>query len=443
MREFATLRTIGASRRQILTSVILEALVIGTIASVIGLFLGLGLAKGLTALFDSIGFDLPKTGLVFAGRTIAVSLLAGILITLIAGVFPAIRATRVAPIAAVREGATLPQSRWARFTPWVGAVITAIGIALLVYGTLVDDLGVRQRLVSLGVGVLVLFIGFAMVSRYIVKPLARALGWPGVKIGGAAGRLARENSMRNPVRTARTAAALMIGLALISFIAIFASGLQNSISDAVDKQVNASYVVVSDDNFTPFDPSVDQALASVPGAEVVGVRGGRGKVLDSEENVTGVDPSTIASVYTFDWTNGSDAVLSTLGQDGAILDKQFAEDNESHRRRSVPDAVAERQDAGSRGQGDLRRARVLADARLGEHPGGHIRRDLQRSEESVHLHHHAGRHFAGDRAGARGRRRGLPGRQGRYARRVLAGPAGLGEARSSTCSTSCSRCRCS
>ena len=119
----------------------------------------------------------------------------------------------------------------------------------------------------------------------------------------------------------------MIGLALISFIAIFASGLQNSISDAVDKQVNASYVVVSDDNFTPFDPSVDQALAAVPGAEVVGVRGGRGKVLDSEENVTGVDPSTIASVYTFDWTNGSDAVLSTLGSDGAVLDKQFAEDN--------------------------------------------------------------------------------------------------------------------
>ena len=330
MREFATLRTIGASRRQILTSVILEALVIGTIASVIGLFLGLGLAKGLTALFDSIGFDLPKTGLVFAGRTIAVSLLAGILITLIAGVFPAIRATRVAPIAAVREGATLPQSRWARFTPWVGAVITAIGIALLVYGSLADpdSLGVTERLVSLGVGVLVLFIGFAMVSRYLVKPLARALGWPGVKIGGAAGRLARENSMRNPVRTARTAAALMIGLALISFVAIFASGLQNSISAAVDEQVNASYVVVSDDNFTPFDPSVDQALASVPGAEVVGVRGGRGKVLDSEENVTGVDPSTIASVYTFDWTNGSDAVLSTLGQDGAILDKEFAEDND-------------------------------------------------------------------------------------------------------------------
>ena len=120
VREFATLRTIGASRRQILGSVILEALVIGLLASVIGFFLGLGLAKGLTALFDLIGFDLPKTGLVFIGRTILVSLLAGVLVTLAAAVFPAVRATRVPPIAAVREGATFPRSRWHRFTPWVG-----------------------------------------------------------------------------------------------------------------------------------------------------------------------------------------------------------------------------------------------------------------------------------------------------------------------------------
>jgi putative ABC transport system permease protein len=326
VREFATLRTIGASRRQILGSVILEALVIGAVASVIGLFLGLALAKGLTSLFDAIGFDLPKTGLVFAGRTIVVSLLAGILITLVAGLAPAIRATRVPPIAAVREGATLPPSRWARFTPWVGALVTVLGIVLLVYGALVDDLGVAQRLVSLGIGVLVLFIGFSMVSRYLIRPLARALGWPGVKLGGAAGSLARQNAMRNPVRTSRTAAALMIGLALISFVAIFASGLQSSISEAIDQQVNASYVVVNDDNFTPFEPSVDEALAAVPGTEVVAVRGGRGKILDSEENVTGVDPSTIARVYTFDWTDGSDAVLSQLGENGAVLDKEFAED---------------------------------------------------------------------------------------------------------------------
>ena len=328
VREFATLRTIGASRRQILGSVILEALVIGLLASVAGLFLGLGLAKGLTALFDSIGFDLPSTSLVFAGRTILVSLLAGVLVTLVAALFPAIRATRVPPIAAVREGATLPRSRWHRFTPWIGGLVTALGVALLLYGTLVDDLGVTERLTSLGVGCLVLFIGFAMVSRYFVKPLVRALGWPGEKIAGRRGRLARENSTRNPARTAATAAALMIGLALITFVAMFASGLRSSISEAVNDQVNASYVVVSDDNFTPFEPSVDEALASVPGTEIVGVRGGRGKALDGEENVTGVDPQAIADVYNFDWTSGSNAVLADLGDNGAILEESYADDHD-------------------------------------------------------------------------------------------------------------------
>ena len=117
VREFATLRTIGASRRQVRLSVILEALVIGALASVTGLFLGLGLAKGLSSIFAAIGFDMPQAGIVFAPRTIIVSLLAGILITLFAGLVPAMRATRVPPIAAVREGATLPPSRFSRFAP--------------------------------------------------------------------------------------------------------------------------------------------------------------------------------------------------------------------------------------------------------------------------------------------------------------------------------------
>jgi putative ABC transport system permease protein len=327
VREFATLRTIGASRRQILGSVVLEALVIGALASLAGLFLGLALAKGLTALFDAIGFDLPSTGLVFAGRTILVSLVAGIVVTLVAGLFPAVRATRVPPIAAVREGATLPQSRWHRFTPWVGGLVTVVGIALLVFGVIGGDVGVAQRLISLGVGCLVLFVGFAMISRYLVRPLVRLLGWPGEQIAGVSGRLARENSIRNPARTASTAAALMIGLALITFVAMFASGLKGSIADAVGKQVNASYVVVSDDNFTPFDPSVDDALSEVPGTEVVGVRGGRGKAFGDEENVTGVDPATIANVYDFEWVDGSNAVLADLGETGAVVEESFADDH--------------------------------------------------------------------------------------------------------------------
>ena len=118
--------------------------------------------------------------------------------------------------------------------------------------------------------------------------------------------------MRNPRRTASTAAALMIGLALITFVAVLAQGLRSSIDDAIESQVSADYVVVSDDNFTPFQPASDEALAAVPGAQVVGVRGERGRVNGTEQNVTGVDPAAIGTVYDFDWIEGSDAVLGEL-----------------------------------------------------------------------------------------------------------------------------------
>lgn len=328
VREFATLRTLGASRRQVLRSVLLEAFVIGAIASVVGLFLGLGLAVGLSAVLKAVGLDLPESGIVFAGRTVVVSLIAGILITVLAGLLPAMRATRVPPIAAVREGATLPRSRFARFAPFIAALTTILGILLLVYGSFVDGIGVGERLGALGGGCLILFVGVALVSSHLVKPLAKALGWPARRIGGASGRLAQENATRNPSRTAATAAALMIGLALITFVALLAAGLRGSVSNAINEQVNADYVVASEDGFTPFQPAPDQALASVPGTEVVGVRGDFGKAFGSEQNVTGVDPRTIAAVYAFDWTDGSDGVLSSLGDRGAVVEESFADDHD-------------------------------------------------------------------------------------------------------------------
>lgn len=326
VREFATLRTVGASRRQVLGSVVLEALVIGLAASVAGLFVGLGLAKGLDSVLRSLGLDLPTTGTVFAARTVVVSLVAGVAITLVAGFVPALRATRVPPIAAVREGATLPPTRFARFAHWLAGLAAAAGVALLVYGMFSAELGIGPRLGSIGAGCLLLFVGVAGFASRLVRPLASVLGWPALRLGGAAGRLARENAMRNPGRTAATAAALMIGLALITFVAVLAQGLRSSIVDAIDRQVTAAYVVVSEDNFSPFEPSADAALASVEGAAVVGVRGDRARVAGSQENVTGIDPATVAAVYTFDWQEGSDAVLAGLGADGAIVEESFAND---------------------------------------------------------------------------------------------------------------------
>ena len=190
-REFATIRTIGASRKQVLGSIILESLVVGILASVLGLFLGLGLANVLFSLFDAVGFTLPNTGLVFETRTIVVSLLVGILVTLVASLRPAIRATRVPPIAAVREGATLPESRFAPYRTVGASVLTLLGFASIIYSLFAPDLSTTSLLIWLGLGALLVFIGFALLSvRFIRRSPARSGGPP----RRSAGRRARSRA---------------------------------------------------------------------------------------------------------------------------------------------------------------------------------------------------------------------------------------------------------
>jgi putative ABC transport system permease protein len=323
-RELATLRTLGASRRQVLMSVLLEAFVIGVFASVTGLFLGLALAKGLNALFVHFGIDLPQAGTVFATRTIVVALLVGILVTLLAALRPAIRATRVPPISAVREGAVLPTSRFARFS--VQAALLTIGgaVALMLVGLFVGGLSTTQRLLSLGVGAAAVFVGVAMLAKTLVPPLARVLGWPAKQLGGAAGELARGNAMRNPQRTASTASALMIGLALVTLVSVLASGLKTTFNDAVNSIFKGDYALTATDNFSPISIASEQALAKVQGVNVVsGVRGGDGKAFGSRINVTGVSPD-ISKVIVVKWQDGSQATPGELGQNGAFVDKAYA-----------------------------------------------------------------------------------------------------------------------
>jgi putative ABC transport system permease protein len=325
-REFATLRTIGASRRQLLQSVVLEAFVIGFAAALIGLLAGLGLAVGLNALFKALNLDLPTQGTVFATRTIVVSMLIGIVVTVLAGIFPALRATRVPPIAAVREGAVLPKSRFSPFVPYLAIAIITVGIAALGLAMFKDELATAPRLLLIAGGVLALFTGVAMVSSHLVKPLASVLGWPAQRVGGAAGQLAKRNSMRNPGRTASTAAALMIGVALVTFIAVLANGMKASNRGAIEDQVKADYVVTAQDGFSPFVPGAADALANSPDAELVtAVRAELGKVAGSSQYVTGIKPDDIAKAYVFEWEDGSNAVLAHLGRNGAIVAKDFAD----------------------------------------------------------------------------------------------------------------------
>jgi putative ABC transport system permease protein len=328
-REFATLRTVGASRRQVLGSVILEALVIGLLASVIGLFAGLGLAVGLNELFIALNLDLPQTETVFATRTIVVSLLVGTLITLVAGLSPALRATRVPPIAAVREGAKLPRSRLSRFVPYIAIATVVLAALALSYAMLAPGLATGDRFILLGVGVLALFIGVALLSSRLVVPLTRLVGWPARRMGGASGRLAVGNAIRDPGRTASTAAALMIGIALVTFVGVLAQGLRASNSDAIEEQIQADLVVTSQDGYAEFPAAVGDAAAEIDGTEVVSnVRQDVAEVDGAGSNLTGLDGSSINRVYSFRWTDGSDQVLANLGADGAVVPDDVADDKD-------------------------------------------------------------------------------------------------------------------
>ncbi len=403
-REFATLRTIGASRRQILGAVVLESLVIGLLASLVGLALGVVLAEGIEALFRALGVDLPTADRVFATRTVIVALAVGVGITLAAGLFPAIKATRVPPIAAVREGATLPRSRMAPYLPWLGVLMVIGSVAILARAMFTDELDTGDRLLSIAAGVLLLFLGVAMLSKYIVRPLAAVsspvgrwaafaftiLFWPlwllpywlvrygawgpgsvarrilaflggallnplvlvivlvmwlrravtswepewpmevpGVIPDRVAARTGGQNARRNPSRTAATAAALMIGIALVSFIATLTNGMKASNREAIEQQIAADYVVTSLDGYTPFVAAAGDALAASPVPEVVtSVRSDGGLVDDVTTEVGGIEPDTIATAYVFDWVDGDESVLATLGRTKAIVSSNYAEDHD-------------------------------------------------------------------------------------------------------------------
>jgi putative ABC transport system permease protein len=214
--------------------------------------------------------------------------------------------------------------------PYISAAVLVIGVLLLSYGVLGHGLTTANRLFSLGVGILLLFFGVSANAAKVVRPLATVLGWPARRFGGTAGTLARDNTIRNPKRTASTASALMIGLALVTFVAILGQGIRSSFESAVNDLFKGNYALTATDTFTPLSTSAEKALATAPNVTAIsGIRAGSARYFGHTDNLTGADTS-LAKVITLDWKEGSEAVPAQLGRDGAFVDHKFAKKHHLH-----------------------------------------------------------------------------------------------------------------
>jgi putative ABC transport system permease protein len=303
-RELALFRALGARRRQVMTSVLVEAAVVGLVASIVGVLVGMVLAIGLKALVGAIGLKLPPTALVVEARTIVVSLILGTGITIVAAISPARRASRLAPIEALRES-TAPSSSIRRRVI-IGSLVTLGGIGALAAGLFG---GVSNAGIVVGLGAGLTFVGVAMLSPLVARPIASILGRPFRR--SISGKLGGENANRNPRRTASTAAALMIGLGLVAFVAVFAASLKASVTAVLDRTIRSDLMLTAS-QFSPFSPQLAKDLASDPNFSAVSVlrQSAEAKVGSSTTFPVGIDPATITDVANIEMDAGSITDLS-------------------------------------------------------------------------------------------------------------------------------------
>jgi putative ABC transport system permease protein len=332
MREFALLRTLGASRRQIWRTVVSEGLLLGFVGGVAGFLLGIGTAALLRVLFKAFGADLPSKGVVIETRTVIVTIVVGVVVSLVASIAPALRAMRVPPVEALREGAVaIPHGRGRRMAIAAGGLL-AIGVALMcigLFGSLKSD---SAAISFMGGGAAITFVAVALLSPRLVRPLASVIGRPIERATGITGQLARENSVRQPGRTAVTAAALMIGVALVTFASIFAAGAKATINGAIDANLKSAFVVQNTDGFSPFSPQVLENVDKVQGvSSVSAVRFSEAKVggVKGNQSVSSIDPKTFLGLYKLDMSKGGDAAVSNLGPDQVIVKKGYADSHDT------------------------------------------------------------------------------------------------------------------
>jgi putative ABC transport system permease protein len=316
-RELALLRIVGASRRQVFGSVLGEAALVGLISSLIGLGLGALAALGLKALVAAFGIDLPPGSLIYQPRTVLAGLAVGVGVTVVAAIGPARNAVRIAPVAALDDRQSGPGvSLRRRFT--IGTVLALAGVVMLAAGL------AKPAIALVGLGAVAIFVGTAILAPAIARPLASVIGRPLARLFGEPGKLGRENSMRSPRRTAQTASALMVGLALVAAMSVFGASASKSATADVDQAVTADLIVTPTGTGELSDKAAAIA-ASVPGVAATStVYGGQFVVNGTQQKLLALSTAHLADTVNLQMTSGSAAALAR-GQ--LLIDTTTAHNN--------------------------------------------------------------------------------------------------------------------
>ena len=321
-RELALLRAIGASRRQVMGAVLGEALVVGVVASTVGLVVGLLVALGVRSLLDAVGVSMPAGSLVIKTHTIVASYIVGVLVTLLAAWFPSFRASRIPPVAAMRDGVALPE-RSLHIRAVIGGALTLLG-AIAIAAAL--GTGTGGAAAQIGVGILLVMVGIWIMSALLSRPVVRLIGAPLVWIFGTPAKLGRSNAVRNPRRTAATSASVMIGLALVTMLSVLAASTKSSITSVVNNNLGADYVLTSQ-SFLGFSPDVATRATATPGVATVGETRVGAAHLNGKTAVVAAVSTDIGSVIKVHMASGS---LNALQKNELLISKTQATTSKLH-----------------------------------------------------------------------------------------------------------------
>ncbi|HEY2654847.1 MAG TPA: ABC transporter permease [Solirubrobacteraceae bacterium] len=330
-RELALLRLVGAGRGQVFGSVLAEAALTGLVASIVGLGLGVLAALGLKALLGAFGISLPSAPLVFRARTPIVALAVGIGVTVLSAVVPAWRAVRIAPVAALVEQHEDQSPKLRRSRLIAGVVIGLAGVALLLLGV------GRAKIGLVGLGALGVFIATVLLVPLIARPLSGALGRPIAAALGIPGRIGRENSMRNPRRTAQTAGALMIGIALVSTIAVLGASLSTSAKHNLDSAIRADYIIGGSNSVSN---SVPARISRLPGVDATTlVYKGQFDIRGSLQGIAALSPDGLQRTVNLHLVTGRGAAALAAGE--LLVDSNTASSQHLHVGSVVPVTFAQ------------------------------------------------------------------------------------------------------